>query len=47
MNLNQLEDEMDWKENQRWPWRFSPAEMITLLVVTLAAVAVLGLLVGG
>ena len=47
MNCRDEEERLDWRENHRYPWRFSPWTMLVLLAATLTAVAVVGTLVGG
>lgn len=34
-------------DSEKYPWRFSPMTMAVLLAATLAAVAVVGVLIGG
>ena len=47
MNLKEMEENMDWEQNDKYPWKYSPLEMIIFLVAMLESVLVIGLLVGG
>lgn len=48
MNLYEEEKRLDGIENQDWyPWRFSPLEMLVFLGVTIELVLIAGFLAGG
>jgi hypothetical protein len=46
LNFRAVEDDKDWRENQNYPWRYSPLTMCVLLAATLVVVAVYNLLRG-
>jgi hypothetical protein len=47
MNLRKMEENMDWEQNDKYPWRYSPLEIIIFLAATLELVLVIGYLIGG